>query len=64
MSKQSTLESFLELAPSKRVILMKHYSGVPPSAIDKQLGLLRFEARRAIVEYWAYDKAMAKRPIL
>lgn len=57
----STLDSYLESHPSKRKILMKHYSGVSPSAIDRQLGLVRGEARKTINDYWQYDKAMTKR---
>ena len=57
----STLDSYLEIHPSKRKILAKHYDGISPSAIDRQLGLVKGEARRAINDYWQNDKAMTKR---
>lgn len=54
----STLDSYLEMYPNKRVILMKHFSGISPSRIDKQCGLVKGEARMVISEFWSYDKAM------
>ena len=56
-----TMDAFCDYHPSKKAILRKHFEGVSPSSIDRQLGLVRGDAHSAIVEYWSFDKSATKR---
>ena len=62
--KGSSLDAFLEYFPSRRAILNRHFDGESPSRIDASLGLVRGDARRAITDFWDFDKMRTKKPIL
>ena len=59
---ERAMERFSEAHPRDAGVVLMHYSGMPPSAIDEEMGRKPGYARRVMCRYWKFFDEMYREP--